>query len=193
MTKWPNDDRMRGISEFCFFCPLTKSPSFLLIPSFGCHSRMPRNENEERRDFIHETFHSFSLHSDQFHHSRMSQNDGMRVKWGRFLKQGETLNSEISLILPSFDHSLSISFSSCDHSIHLRIIPNSNLNKPAFLSFLYHSCIILHKNDREMTERWWNGRDNHLWPKKEGGPALASFRSERKREVYPPIPLCRGG
>ena len=44
-----------------------------------------------------------------------------------------------------------------------------------------------------MTEWWWNERNNHLRPKKEGGPALASFRSERKREVYPPIPLCRGG
>ena len=44
-----------------------------------------------------------------------------------------------------------------------------------------------------MTEWWWNEKNNHLRPKKEGGPALASFRSERKREVYPPIPLCRGG
>ena len=136
-------------SVFLLTSKITLIPPHSVIPH---HSRMPRNENEERRDFIHETFHSFSLHSDQFHHSRMSQNDGMRVKWGRFLKQGETLNSEISLILPSFDHSLSISFSSCDHSIHLRIIPNSNLNKPAFLSLF----LILVSFYTRMIEKWQN-------------------------------------
>ena len=82
MTEWWQNERHLRIQ---FFCPLPKSPSFLLIPSFGCHSRMPRNENEERRDVIHKTSHSFSLHSNQIRHSRMSRNDGMRVKWGRFL------------------------------------------------------------------------------------------------------------
>ena len=124
MTEWWQDERRLRIH---FFCSLPKSLSFLLIPSFPFHSRMPKNENEERRDVSPKTSHSFSLHSHQFHHSRMSQNDGMRVKWVIFLKQGKTLNSEIFLILPSFGHSSSISSSSHDHSIHLRIIPHSDL------------------------------------------------------------------
>ena len=152
-------------SVFLLTSKITLIPPHSVIPD---HSRMPRNENEERRDFIQRTSHSFSLHSDQFYHSRMSQNDGMRVKWVIFLKQGETLHSEISLILPSFDHSLSISFSSYDHSFHLRIIPNSNLNNPAFLSF---SLIRVSFNSR-MIEGWQNDdemRETIIWGLKKKG------------------------
>ena len=87
---------------------------------------------------------------------------------GHFLKQGKTLNSEISLILPSFGHSSSISSSSHDHSIHLRIIPNSNLNKPAFLSF---SLIRVSFNSR-MIEGWQNDdemRETIIWCLKKKG------------------------
>ena len=39
-------------------------------------------------------------------------NDGMRVKWRIFLKQGKTINSKIPIISPSFGHSQSKSYAS---------------------------------------------------------------------------------
>ena len=61
--------------------------------------------------------------SQSFNQSCHSRNDGMRRNEGRFLKQGQTLNSENHLIPLSFRHSMSLLCSSHGHSIHLRAIP----------------------------------------------------------------------
>ena len=51
------------------------------------------------------------------------KNDGMRRNEGRFLKQGQTLNSENHLIPLSFHHSMQLLYSSHGHSFHLKAIP----------------------------------------------------------------------
>ena len=61
--------------------------------------------------------------SQSFNQSCHSRNDGMRRNEGRFLKQGQTLNSENLLIPLSFCHSISLLYSSHGHSFHLKAIP----------------------------------------------------------------------
>ena len=76
-------------------------------------------------------------------------NDWMRRNECRFLNQGESLNSKITLIPSSFGHSMSISHSSHNHFNHFMIIPHSYviLVKVQFqihpMPTLYRICLKL--------------------------------------------------
>ena len=95
MLEWQNDSGMRGFSGFTFFLHFRKHPHF---PSFGhsfiiwewlacCGMKNNKGGISFRGHSNH--FHLFSHHSSQFHHSRMTRNDRMRVKWGLFFEAGQ--------------------------------------------------------------------------------------------------------
>ena len=125
MTKWPNEVRMRSISEFRFFCHFQNHlipPHFVILH----HFRMAWNENINGEiSFTGHSLHFYSI-PITFIIPGCCWNDGMRVGWGIFLKKGKTLNSKVSLIPLSSHHSIVLSHSWYDHSIHLSIIPNFN-------------------------------------------------------------------
>ena len=89
MTEWQWNERFFWLH---FFSPLPKTPSFPLIRSFLHHLKMAGMKNNIGMISFRghpNHFHSFSLHSSQFHHSRMTRNDRMRVKWGTFFEAGQ--------------------------------------------------------------------------------------------------------
>ena len=130
IPEWWQNDRMMPkweVSQNSIFLSTSKNtfipPHLVILRQF----RMAWNENNNGEI-------SFRGHSIHFYSIPFTLiileccwNDGMRVKWGIFLKQGKTLNSKISLVSPSFGHSLSKSYASYDHSIHLGIIPHCDL------------------------------------------------------------------
>ena len=124
MTEWWQNDRHLRIN---FFLQLQKHPhsssfqSFLVIwECVECQGMKKYN--------VEITFKSHSSHfhliPSSFYFQEWWWNDRMRGNEKIFLNQGKTLNSEIHLIPLSFLHSLSISYSSHDHSNHLRVIPS---------------------------------------------------------------------
>ena len=117
LSEWDWNDQM--IAEWqvsqnsVFYLPLqnTTIPPHSAIPRPFENVRMTRNEN-------HNGEISFKSHSSHFHFIPISfviqewwWNDEMTVKWGIFLKQGKTLNSELCIIPPLFYHSISMSYS----------------------------------------------------------------------------------
>ena len=125
MIKWQPNERCLKIQ---FFCWPQQTTSFHLILSFQHHFtllEMTRDDKFQWRGhhlddipFIFSSFQAFSSF----------KNFWMTVKWGIILNQGKTLNSKISFIPPSFHHSLSKSYSSYDHSNHLRVIQSFNIH-----------------------------------------------------------------
>ena len=61
--------------------------------------------NLQCKSYHSRLFKSFLLLLSSLISLNWSKNDWMRVEWGIFLKQGKTLNSQISSILLSFQHS----------------------------------------------------------------------------------------
>ena len=61
--------------------------------------------NSQCKNFHSGLFKWFLLILSPYISLKCSKNDWMRVEWGIFLKQGKTLNSQISSILLSFQHS----------------------------------------------------------------------------------------
>ena len=126
MRWWPND-RMRsewGVFQNSDF--LATSKITLIPPHFVIlhHFRMAWNENINGEiSFTGHSLHFYSI-PITFIIPGCCWNDGMRLEWGIFLKRGKTLNSKISIIPLSSHHSMSLSHSWYDHSIHLSIIPN---------------------------------------------------------------------
>ena len=102
-------------------------PHFLILH----HFRMAWNENNNGKiSFTRHSIHFYSI-PITFIIPGCCWNEGMRVGWGIFLKKGKTLNSKVSLIPLSSHHSMALSHSWYDHSIHLSIIPNFDFaNRP---------------------------------------------------------------
>ena len=151
MSKWPNDDRMRGISEFSFFAHFQNHPHLTLIPSFliilECQGmKMKKGGMSFIRHPIH--FHSIPIRFV------IQECLGM-TEWG--WNEGDFWAKAKPLILKSpsfFNHSVIPCLYPFLHMIirfiwrSFHILISFHPHSYPFLSFLYHS----------MAER---GRNNH--------------------------------
>ena len=115
IPEWWQNDRMMPeweVSQNSIFLYTSKNtfiPSHLVILS---QFRMALNENYNGKISVRgHSIHFYSIPLTLII-PECCWNDGMRVKWGIFLKQGKTMNSKIPLISPSFGHSHSKSYAS---------------------------------------------------------------------------------
>ena len=138
---------------------LATSKIFFIPPHFVIlhHFRMAGNENNNGDiSFIGHSIHFYSI-PITFIIPGCCWNDGMRLEWGIFLKRGKTLNSKISIIPLSSHHSMSLSHSWYDHSIHLSIIPNFilQINPLTLYSFRRKSLSwLMDSRMGRMTSEW---------------------------------------
>ena len=102
--KWWNDNRMSPLPKIRIFVLFQKNFHSSLFYHFGSFKNLTE-WNSQWKDYHSWLFKWFLLIWSPYISLKCSKNDWMRVEWGIFLKQGKTLNSQISSILLSFQHS----------------------------------------------------------------------------------------
>ncbi len=124
MFKWSNDCRMTGIWKFKFFSS-PKNP--FIPPPFGHLYIILKCQGWHGMEFTMERYDSgvILVICTPFWQSRMMEKWRNEEEWRGIFFQGKTPIYEITIIPPSFRHSISICHVSRDHSCHLRIIPHS--------------------------------------------------------------------
>ena len=102
--KWWNDNRMSALPKIKFFVLYQNNSHSSLFYHFWLFKNIMEC-NSQCKNFHSGLFKWFLLILSPYISLKCSGNDWMRVEWGIFLKQGKTLNSQISSILLSFQHS----------------------------------------------------------------------------------------
>ena len=102
--KWWNDNRISPLPKIRIFSSSKKTFHSSLFYHFWSFKNLTE-WNSQCKNYHSLLFKSFLLILSTYISLKCSKNDWMRLEWGIFLKQGKSLNSKISSILLSFQHS----------------------------------------------------------------------------------------
>ena len=120
ILEWRNDGGMRGFPKSWFLVDIKTT----LIPPRSAIPSPFSNDKEWKlqwRDTIQDAFQSFSLHSSLYRHLWMMLEWRNEVRWREIFKTRQNPLFWNLSHSATFRHSVWISFSSYDHSIHLRV------------------------------------------------------------------------